>query len=562
MAENEEIKKDTAETEQEPAEKETVQEAAEEIKEEKQTEEKAEEKKPADPAKKKGKNPFRSRKFKRGALSVVFTVMFIVGVVLVNVILNLVLERFSVEADLTSGSIFTLGSETEEYIRSVDDAVTFYVTADRETLNSAGNNYKQTVEYLDKMTVLNSRFKVQYVNLLTDPDFSKDFEEDLSNYQIIVKSGKTGRYRVLSINDFMRYKLSDGNTYSYDEAGMYVNYYGYTVTDYLSIAEEQLVSAVQSVSLDDPTVVTFLTGYGESDSAPLEDILTANAYVTQNAEIDRIEAVPENTDILVIHGPTRDYSKESITKVDEWLSNGGKYGKDLVYIASADAVDTPNLDEYLKEWGLEIGSGYVLQYDTDHVYYTGSPLPIMQDLDIKTDTDYYGNMKISAASKLVAYPLRPVIPLWENSGNFANKIIVTTYGEKCLLYPFTADENWSASESDLRSYDAVVEASKVQFENGTDPVYSKVIAVGSDQLFASYYTSASNYSNGELALTIFDTNSEQNGDKIKIVDKSFTAETYQIDRSTQLFIGITFVAAIPVIIIVIGIIVWARRRRL
>ena len=560
MAENEEIKKDTAETEQE-----TVQEAAEDIKE---AEQESGEKKPDKQAsapektKKKSKNPFRSKKFKRGTLSIVFTALFIAGVVLVNVILGLVLERFNVEADLTTGSIFTLGNETEEYIKGVDDDVTFYVTAERETLNNAGNNYKQTVEYLDKMTVLNSRFKVQYVNLLTDPDFSNNYEEDLHNYEVIVQSGKTGRYRILAINDFMRYTLSDGKTYSYDEASMYVQYYGYTVSDYSSIAEEQIVSAIQSVSLTDPTVVTFLTGYGESDSKPLEDILTANAYMTQSADIDRIEAVPDNTDILVIHGATKDYSKESITKVDEWLSNGGKYGRDLVYIASADAAETPNLDEYLKEWGIEIGKGYVLQTDTDHAYYTGSAFPLMQDLEIKTDTEYYENMKIASAAKLVAFPLRPVIPLWEEESNMANKVIASAYGEKCILYPFTADESWSPTSDDYSGFNAVVEASKVQFEGGNEPVYSKIIVVGSDQLFASYYTTASNYSNGELALTIFDTNSGNNGEKIKIVEKSFTAETYQIDRSTQLVIGITFVVVIPVIIIVIGIVVWARRRRL
>lgn len=560
MAENEEIKKDTAETEQE-----AVQEAAEDIKE---AEQESGEKKPDKQAsapektKKKSRNPFRSKKFKRGTLSIVFTALFIAGVVLVNVILGLVLERFNVEADLTTGSIFTLGNETEEYIKGVDDDVTFYVTAERETLNNAGNNYKQTVEYLDKMTVLNSRFKVQYVNLLTDPDFSNNYEEDLHNYEVIVQSGKTGRYRILAINDFMRYTLSDGKTYSYDEASMYVQYYGYTVSDYASIAEEQIVSAIQSVSLADPTVVTFLTGYGESDSKPLEDILTANAYVTQNADIDRIEAVPDNTDILVIHGATKDYSKESITKVDEWLSNGGKYGRDLVYIASADAAETPNFDEYLKEWGIEIGKGYVLQTDTDHAYYTGSAFPLMQDLEIKTDTEYYENMKIASAAKLVAFPLRPVIPLWEEESNMANKVIASAYGEKCILYPFTADESWSPTSDDYSGFNAVVEASKVQFEGGNEPVYSKIIVVGSDQLFASYYTTASNYSNGELALTIFDTNSGNNGEKIKIVEKSFTAETYQIDRSTQLVIGITFVVVIPVIIIVIGIVVWARRRRL
>lgn len=518
--------------------------------------------KPVKKPKKAGKNPFKSKKFKHGSLSVVFTVMFIAGIVLINIILNLVLERFNVEADLTSGSIFTLGDETVDYISHLDDDISFFVTADKDELKGAGQLYEQTVEYLDRMTALNSRFSVKYVNLLKDPDFTNDYVETLQNYQVIVRSGKTDRYRILSINDFMKYKLSDGNTYDYSEASMYVNYGGYTVTDYSSVAEEQLVSAIMSVSLDDPTVVTFIKGYGESNSTALETILTDNAYVTQEAEIERIEAIPENTDILVIHGPTKDYSLDSITKIDTWLSNNGKYGKNLIYIATPDTSETPNLDEYLAEWGIEVGRGYILQFDENHAYYTGSALPVMQDIEMKTDTAYYEAMKKSAGSSFIGYYVRPVIKLWENEGNLANVSIASAYGDSCIMFPFTADEGWAPSEDNFAAYDVIVEASKVQFADNNQPTYSKVIVCGSDQLFTDYFTTASNYSNGEAALSLFDANSENNGKTISIVEKSFAAETYQIDRSTQIAIGVAFAIVTPVVIIIIGIIVWLRRRRL
>ncbi len=186
----------------------------------------------------------------------------------------------------------------------------------------------------------------------------------------------------------------------------------------------------------------------------------------------------------------------------------------------------------------------------------------MQDIEMKDDTAYYENMKQSSSAKFVGYYARPVIPLWEEEGNFANVTIASTYGDQCLMFPFTADENWSPSQADLKNYSVIVEASKVQFSDNNQPIYSKIVAVGGDQLFTNYFTSASNYSNGEAALALFDTNSDKSSNTIKIVEKSFTAESYQIDRSTQLAIGITFAIVIPVIIIVIGIVVWARRRRL
>ncbi len=547
MAENEEIK--TEETEDIATE---------------ETSAPAEEKKPEKPEKpkKNRKNPFRSRKFKYGSLSVIFTVICIAAVVLVNVILNLVLDRFNVEADLTTNKVFTLSEDTENYVKGVNDEITLYVTAEKDNLrNSDETLYEQIVAYLDKMETLNPKISVKYVNLLTDPDFSKDYVETLSNYQIIVKSGKTSRYRILTINDFLRFTLSDGKTYSYSEASMYVNYGGYTVTDYSSNAEEQLVSAMMSVSKENPTVVTFLTGYNESDTSVLEKILTDNAYVVETAEIDKIQSISADTDICVICGPRDDYSLDSLTKIDEWLSNGGQYGRDLIYLATPDAADTPNLDEYLAEWGLSVEKGYIIQEDAAHSYYTGLTIALMQDLDIKTDTSYYENMKLADGSSFVGYYVRPVTKLFDEQGNIKNTVIASAYGEQCKLFPFTADESWSPEQEEAKGYDVMVESSKVRFE-GTDPVFSKVIVCGSDLLFNQNFTSASNYSNGEVALSLFDANSDTDNSDIRIVEKSFKAETYQLSTEVQVTIGIIFAVAIPLVMIAAGIIVWAKRRRL
>ena len=76
------------------------------------------------------------------------------------------------------------------------------------------------------------------------------------------------------------------------------------------------------------------------------------------------------------------------------------------------------------------------------------------------------------------------------------------------------------------------------------------------------FTESSNYSNAEVILSLFDTNSEGGFEKLTVMEKSFTAETYQLDSGKQIGIGLTFAVIIPVIIIVIGIIVWVRRKRL
>lgn len=509
------------------------------------------------------KNPFKSKKFKHGGLSVLFTVIFIVAIVLLNVVFNLVLDRFDIKADLTDNSIFTLSEESEEYLKGVDKKISFYVTADEDTLKASGDKlYLQVAEFLEKMTRLNGGFTLDYVNLLSDPDFSKGYSETLSEGMIIVKNGGNDRYRILNMSDFLRYNLSDGKSYSYSEASYYVYYGGMSVTGYSSIAEEEILSAVMSVSMDNPTKIAFSEGFGEGDSTILSGIATKNAYEVTTVNIDKSEKIGEDIDVVVIYAPTSDYNVNAVNKIDEWLSNGGLYGKSLIYVASSTAVDTPNLDELLSEWGLSVGKGYVAQLDTSHAFYSGEVIPLLQDLELNTESEYYKNMKLPDNSSLMGWRLRPVNTLWEEKSNFTNTVIASTYGENCVVFPFDADINtWKPEDSDYGSFNAIVEASKVRYD-GTTPYYSRIIAVGSDSIFMENFTGASNYSNAEVALSLLDTNSEGGMEKISVMEKSFTAETYQLDSGKQLGIGLTFAVIIPIIIIIIGIVVWVRRRRL
>ena len=54
------------------------------------------------------KNIFNSRRFKHGSLATAMTVGFVAAVVLVNVIVGLLVERFPMNIDLTDNQIFEL----------------------------------------------------------------------------------------------------------------------------------------------------------------------------------------------------------------------------------------------------------------------------------------------------------------------------------------------------------------------------------------------------------------------------------------------------------------------
>ena len=88
--------------------KETAAEAINETAAEKQENTKESAPAKSDSAKKPRKNPFKNKKLKYGGLSILFTVIFIVAVVLVNVIITLLGDRFMPAADLTDSGLYSI----------------------------------------------------------------------------------------------------------------------------------------------------------------------------------------------------------------------------------------------------------------------------------------------------------------------------------------------------------------------------------------------------------------------------------------------------------------------
>ncbi len=510
--------------------------------------------------KKPRKNIFTSKKFKHGSLSVLFTVIFIVAIVLVNVILNLVLDRFDVEVDLTEGGIYTIGEEMESFIKDSESTVNIYFATDEETLEAAGSVYKQTLEFAKKATGMNSGYNLQYVDLLTNPTFAEKYV-DVKEGSVIIECEETGRYRVFDIgNDFLRYTMSDGESYTYSEASMIQMYYGYTPIAETSIAEQELLSGLMSITKVNPVKIGVLTGFGETECPDLSGLLEKNSYVIEKLDIDLAESVSEEYDILILNAPSMDYSKEAVNKLDTWLSNGGMYGKNLVFFAATtNTASTPNLNQFLAEWGLEVSEGIIYQTDPDYFYY---PYMYYYRASIVEDTEYYNAMQLDSAATFRVTGSRPVKLLWEEKSNFVNRPLVQTYGENSVICPFGVSEEWQITDAEeVGQFNLIVESSKVRYD-GTTPYYSRIIACGSENLFIDYFLTATNYSNAEVAVSIFNTISGNAGESIRITPKSFTATTYEIDASQQGAIAVTFVIIIPVIIIVTGIVVWIRRKRL
>ena len=128
------------------------------------------------------KEYFHSTRFKHGSVSTAITAAFLVVIILINVVVSLLGERFpSMNFDMTTGGINTLSEEALGIVDSVASPTTIYILTDEATaktdslLSAYGVKYSQISILASKMAERNSNIKVEYVDMDQNPSFKNQY---------------------------------------------------------------------------------------------------------------------------------------------------------------------------------------------------------------------------------------------------------------------------------------------------------------------------------------------------------------------------------------------------
>ena len=319
----------------------------------KQTEVKQTEPQQAQPQKapkKPRKNPFRSNKFKRGGMATLMTVVFIAIVVVLNVVVSALTERFpSMDIDLTAQGLNTLSEQALEIAKGVEQDTTIYLIGSEDAYennqiySSYGLEYSQVANLAKRLAEANSKIKVEFVDPDTNPTFISEYAEDnLATGKVLVKTEK--RHRVLGVADL--FSLEQDQT-----TGAYNSY---------SLVVSALAAALEVVNLDEVPVFTIATGHGEMlTSDNMGSFLSM--MEDQNFEVKEIdlltEEIPEGTQVLMLPTPTTDYSPEEVNKLRAYLDDTS-HSDPVTLLATCYPSQTslPNYAAFLEEWGVKDGS--------------------------------------------------------------------------------------------------------------------------------------------------------------------------------------------------------------
>lgn len=467
----------------------------------------------------------------------VFSTGMIAIVVALTVVVNLIasaLPETYTQIDATSQKLYSITEDTEKYLDTLKDDVTLYVMVNE---NSKDDNVDRT---LQKYASASKHVKVKYVDPNVSPTFaSKYTDSDVTSNSIIVVCGD--RSKVIDYN-------SDIYEYSYDSS------YNYSVTGY--DCEGQVTAAIQYVTSESTTNVYELTGHDESTlSGDFSEVFQKRFMNVESLSLLTVDAIPEDCQALFITAPQSDLSEDDLSKLSQYLGNGGKIYLSIDY---SKWNDLTNFKKLLSDNSIETTES--LLAETDRSYYYQSPFYLLPNVE---------NTEVSSS---VAGMTQVFVPY---------SVGLTYTGEddsNVTSFMTTSDTTIAKAAANIAAVQSQADAANIASvqDGDTQGQYSlgmmvtnenggELCVLGSAMMCTD---SANQIVSGHNA-TLFNgivnalvtTDDENSDNAVVIAAKDYTVSNLTVSANAMLVYGILWGIFMPIVLIIIGIIVWARRRK-
>ena len=504
------------------------------------------------------------KKIKYGSMSMGIVIVVIAIVVLLNLMCGLVVKRYPVKLDLTSDNRYDLSDESIDALKSLEKDVDIVVTCPENDFEGLSNQYKAMIyqsygmnvefpytiipEMLEKYSMYAESGKgsvnVKYVDMNRDPDviakYKANYSGEIAAQSMIFACGD--RVKVIPQNEVIG--MIAPTKASAQSTNLQMVFSG----------ESTITSAIMSVADSKPikaAIVSMMNGsmvvdsVGSSIAYSTEQFLNKNGY--DCTEIDIATDDLSDYDMLVLCCPAFDFSEDVIAKMSDFLYNNGNYEKDMIYMPSLDALNLPNINEFLADWKIQIDENYIKD-DKNSVTISGQLYPTIK----VSDTEEVGTLP-NDTLPIVAPFGRTISVVGKNNETVIKELLKSND----TSYVSSLTDNSDSSER--AEYNIVVKARK-ETSSGLSVYGSDLLVIGSPYMTESSILSNTNtYNNAAVFLNIVNNMSgKENG--VIIPEKSLQQNYISPDATALRVIEVTVILVIPILIACIGLVVLLRRK--
>ena len=441
--------------------------------------------------------------------------------------------------DLTEEKLFTLTDESKEQVKNIDKDIKIYFIGYSDD--------DSTLDLARQYTKVNEKIKIEAVTSTDRPDLVEKYGIETNSEGIIVEAGN--KYKVLASSDLY---TQDATTY-----------------ESINVAEEKLTAAIKSVSAEEVPKVYFLSGYS---SFSLTSGMQYLSMYLEN-EVNEIETldvlsqgvVPEDCNTLVIASPESDFDDIATKAIMDYINKGGN----ILWLnaAMSQSKDFTNVNKILAMYGINPFEVGIIRETNSSKMVSDSPdliMPEIQYADVTSKLyDSEGVIFINATK------INTVDDDALNNLNVTKTDLVKTSENAYFRNNFSISSDSAQSEEEKGTFLVGAQfdkkISEENEETGDKEVVSKIIIYGENYFASDYQLTQSTYTpmiayrqNKDLVLNSIAYLSDREEDIT--VRKSTGSVTYTATEQENRII-LAIITAVPIVIIIIGIIVWIKRRR-
>lgn len=441
--------------------------------------------------------------------------------------------------DFSKEKLFTLTQASKDKVKDIQKDINLYFVEysdDDSTLDLAKQYGK-----------VNEHIKVEAVKANDRPDLVQKYGIESGTAVIIAECGKN--YKILSTQDLVTY---DTTTY-----------------ESISIAEEKLTAAIQTVSTDYIPKVYFLSGYSKiSLSSGLQYFnayLQNEIYDVETVDVLTTGKIPDDCDTLVITMPSQDFDEIATNAIIDYINSG----KNILWFQAATAqnTDMPNVNKILAMYGVNPFSlGIIREADTSKML-AEEPDLILPDIQSTEVTQKLVNAEgviFINATKINTMESDKLTEL-----NVEKTALLTTSTKSYFRTNFSNSQDAAESDDQVGSFTVgammTKTLSEANEETGEKAKISKLIIYGENYFISDMPLTSSTQTpviqyrqNKDLALNSI--SYLVNREEDITARKSTGTVTYTAtEKENRIILAIIF--AVPAVIIIAGIVIWTIRRR-
>lgn len=478
-----------------------------------------------------------SRRLRLGGFSAAMTAIVVAGLVVVNIIAGVLVERYDLKVDITAAGAFAFAPETLELLDAVEADVNLYVLATEKEFTAGGGTHADyfggALEVIKLYPKKSGRISLQFVDTVRDPAFLAQFSDlDAEPADVIVSSGE----RSVLVPFESLFNVGERS--------------GAAVITSLA-AEPAISGAILTVTTAVQSRVAFTAGHEETEVLNFQRQLGANGYLPSAV---KLSAGAPDAEVLAIVGPQIDFTAQEIAALEDFLTNGGDYGRSILYLPRGDGNILPNIEAFLQEWGIALGSGLVLDTDVNNIF-NSNPYFAYNDY---TDTELAGGLVDKSLRPVMALG-RPIGFAYTSMGNRATRALLS-YFPTAVVRPADAASDWTPADAERVAYPSIALSTGSQYAGG-EPRYSRVAVFASELFLDDSLLSYESFMNSEYALKLMSYLTGR-ASQLSISAKSIGDEFMSITTAQSNVLSVLFLGVLPLLVFGCGAWVFFRRRAL